>query len=528
MTVIVSVAVFSVCQNTAFPPAHASHLYKVQLSTGEIVSDTFVGARLRGAVSIASKGAAGWSAVGAADSGPNAKRMVYSQASNGALAVTYYGGSSGTDLLGFSSLTSPGEEWTAAAVADLNGDGNPDVIFVNRVTGQVDVFFYGGLQETTLIDRQTIGPLSAVGWNLVGATDLNGDGRIDLVLQNPSTRQVMVDHLGGPKGTTVIRTEELVGDFVGWTAAGMEDIDGDGHPDLILFSDTTGQCMVSYRGGPLGVTPLGAHYLDRVGSPGWKIIVPAEKTQTLVGNTTGLASALPTAAAPLNDSQAQSKSVPVLIFNGTGTSSTDVTAVESVVSTIGLAYNTANSSQLDGMTQAELAAYKLFIVPGGNSITIGKHLSSGATSNIRDAVAQNGLNYLGFCAGAFFGGFSAYYNGVDLTSGVWFDFYADHYKGIQKEAVSISFPSQGALDIYWQDGPKLSGWGKVVGKYPNGEPAISEDYWGSGFVILSGVHPEAPAGWRYGMKFKTPLDVDLAYAGTLVKAALNRTMLPHY
>ena len=35
---------------------------------------------------------------------------------------------------------------------------------------------------------------------------------------------------------------------------------------------------------------------------------------------------------------------------------------------------------------------------------------------MRDAVAQNGLNYLGFCAGAFFGGFSAYYNVVDLTS----------------------------------------------------------------------------------------------------------------
>ncbi|HLX85049.1 MAG TPA: FG-GAP-like repeat-containing protein [Terriglobales bacterium] len=529
MIVIVSVAVFSVCQDTAIPPAQASHLYKVQLSTGEILSDTFVGARLRGAVSIASKGAAGWSAVGAADSGPNAlERMVYSQASNGALAVTYYGGSSGTDFLGFSALTSPGEEWTAAAVADLNGDGNPDVVFVNKVTGQVDVFFYGGLQGTALIDRQTISPLSAVGWNLVGAADLNGDGRIDLVLQNPSTRQVMVDYLGGPKGTTVVGTEELIGDFVGWTAAGMEDVNGDGHPDLILFSDTTGESMVSYRGGSLGVTPLGTQYLDRLGSRGWKIIVPAEKTQTLVGNTTGLASAPSAAAAPPNDNQAQAKSVPVLIFNGTGTSASDVTAVENVVSAAGLAYNTANSSQLDGMTQAQLAAYTLFIVPGGNSITIGKHLSSGATSNVRNAVAQNGLNYLGFCAGAFFGGFSAYYNGVDLTSGVWFDFYADYYKGINKEPVHISFPGQGALDIYWQDGPELSGWGKVVGKYPNGQPAISEDNWGSGFVILSGVHPEAPASWRYGMNFKTPLDVDLAYAGTLVKAALNRTMLPHY
>jgi hypothetical protein len=202
--------------------------------------------------------------------------------------------------------------------------------------------------------------------------------------------------------------------------------------------------------------------------------------------------------------------------------------VESVVSTAGLAYNTANSTQLDGMSQAQLAAYKLFIVPGGNSITIGKNLSSKATSTVRNAVAQNGLNYLGICAGGFFGAYSKYYNGLNLTSGVWFDFFADYFKGVHKEVVTISFPAQGALDIYWENGPELAGWGKVVGKYRNGTPAIVEGYWGSGFVILSGVHPEAPAGWRTGMNFHTPLAVDLAYAGTLVTAALNRTMLPHY
>jgi glutamine amidotransferase-like uncharacterized protein len=166
-------------------------------------------------------------------------------------------------------------------------------------------------------------------------------------------------------------------------------------------------------------------------------------------------------------------------------------------------------------------------VPGGNSITIGKNLSSKATSTVRNAIAQ-GLNYLGICAGAFFGGYSSYNNGLNLTSGVWFNFFADHNQGIRKEAATISFPSQGALDIYWENGPELSGWGKVVGKYRNGTPAIVEGYWGSGFVLLSGVHPEAPAGWRTGMNFKTPVAVDLAYAGTLVMSALNRTMLPHY
>jgi hypothetical protein len=529
MAVIASVAVFSVCQDTA-SASGSSQVYKVQQSTGQIISDTFVGTRLKGAATIASKGAAGWALVGVADFGPNGRKgMVYFEAATGSLEVMFYGGNRGTELLGSSALSTPGVGWTAGAIGDLNGDGYPDVIFTNNATGQFDVYFYGGREGTTWLGRETISPLSVVGWNVVGAADLNADGRLDLILQNSSTHQIRVGYLGGPNGTTVTTTEELVGDFAGWTAAGMQDMNGDGHPDLILYNDATGESMVRYFAGSLGVTQSGASNLDSAGSPGWKVVVPSgsANTHTLIGTNTRTA-AIPQPSAAVTGSEARAaKLVSVLIFDGTGTSPTDVTALKSVVSTAGLAYNTVSSSQLDSMSQAQLAAYKLFIVPGGNSITIGRNLSSKATSTVRDAVAQNGLNYLGLCAGGFFGGFSMY-NGLDLTSGVWFNFYEDYNKGIHKEAVSISFPRQAALDIYWQNGPELSGWGNVVGKYPNGKPAIVEGNWGSGFVILSGVHPEAPAGWRTGMKFHTPLDVDLAYAGTLVAAALNRTMLPHY
>ena len=504
--VIISVAVFAACQETANKPGYTTQIYTVQLSTGQIISDTFAGAQLKGATTITPSGAAGWSLVGVADFGPNGlKGLFYFDDSTGALTVKFLGGTVGVELLGSRTLATPGEGWAAAAVADLNGDGHPDVIFVNKATGQVDVYFYGGPQGTTWLGRETIGPLSATGWNLVGAADLNADGRPDLILQNASTHQVLVAYLGGSAGTTVTATEELAGDFATWTATGMQDMNGDGHPDLILFNET-GQSMVRYFGGSLGVTPLGASYLDQDGSPGWRPVVAGTPASELNAPALIL--------------------VPVLIFNGTGTSSTDVAAIENVVSTAGLKYHTVNSSQLDGMTQAQLTAYKLFIVPGGNSITIGDNLSSKATSTVRDAVA-NGLNYLGMCAGGFFGGYSKY-NGLDLTSGVWFDFFADYYKGIHKEAVGISFPSQARLDIYWQNGPELGKWGKIVGKYPNGQSAIVEGYWGSGFVILSGVHPEAPASWRTGMNFTTPLSVDLAYAGTLVTSALNRKMLPHY
>jgi len=528
---VLSIAVFANSQN-ASTTRNGNQFYKVQVSTGQVVSDTFVGTHLQGASTVVAEGAAGWVLVGAGDFRHNGdKGLVYSESSTGALAVLFYGGRDGTVLREFSSLFTPGAEWTARAVADLNGDGHPDVIFVNKTTGQVDVYFYGGLKGTSFVSRETIGPLSATGWNVVGATDLNRDGHPDLILQNPSTQQVLIYYLGGSKGTTVTATEELSGsDFAGWTAAGMQDMNGDGHPDLILVNDATGQSRVSYFGGPLGTVYLGADYLDVSGSVGWSIVIPSGTagTSTLANNAAAQA-ALPAGgtganAAPQVEAAA---STPVLVFNGTGTSSTDVTAVINVVKTVGLGYKTANSSQLDAMSQTQLAAYRLFIVPGGDSVKIGNNLSSRATTNVHNAVAQNGLNYLGFCAGGFFGGFSKY-NGLNLTSGVWFSLYADYYKGIHKEAVTITFPGGKKLDIYWQNGPDLSGWGSVVGKYPNGRAALTEGHWGKGFVLLSGVHPEAPANWRYGMKFNTPLDVDLAYAATLVTAAFNGTALPHY
>jgi glutamine amidotransferase-like uncharacterized protein len=216
---------------------------------------------------------------------------------------------------------------------------------------------------------------------------------------------------------------------------------------------------------------------------------------------------------------------PILLFKGKGTSPNDVAAVETILNGNHLSYSTVNSSHLNAMGEAQLRGYRLLIVPGGNFIDIGKGLTSSTTGKIRNAV-QSGLNYLGICAGGFFAGNSGF-NGLNLTSGVRFGFYSAEVRGIRKAAVPIGGAGSPTLDQYWEDGPQFTGWGAVVGKYPDGTPAIVEGTFGSGWVVLSGVHPEAPRDWRRGMTFNTPVSVDNAYAGTLINAALNRTSLSH-
>jgi Biotin-protein ligase, N terminal len=216
----------------------------------------------------------------------------------------------------------------------------------------------------------------------------------------------------------------------------------------------------------------------------------------------------------------------ILLFAGRGTSPNDVAAVERILRDHGFRYSTASSSRLDGMAESELTTYRLVIVPGGNFEEIGKGLTSSATGTLRNAV-RSGVSYLGICAGAFFAGNSPY-NGLNLTSGVRFPFYALEDRGVRKSAVTIAAAGSPPLDHYWEDGPQLTGWGEVVAKYPDGTSAIAQGTFGDGFVLLTGTHPEAPDNWRHGLAFTTPASAAHAYAATLIDAALHRRRLAHY
>jgi hypothetical protein len=216
---------------------------------------------------------------------------------------------------------------------------------------------------------------------------------------------------------------------------------------------------------------------------------------------------------------------PILLFNGAGASPNDVKAIEAILRSQQLSYDTADSAALNAMPVPELRRYRLLIVPGGNYITMGESLAPEAATNVRNAV-RDGVNYLGICAGALLAG-DAKTRSFNLTDGVHFDFYGLVNQNIHKLAVSVTDAAGKALDHYWEDGPQLTGWGNAIAQYPDGTPAVSEGASGKGWVVLCGVHPEAPETWRAepGMSFATPTSASHEYAASLIDAALTRTSL---
>ena len=137
-----------------------------------------------------------------------------------------------------------------------------------------------------------------------------------------------------------------------------------------------------------------------------------------------------------------------------------------------LNYSTANSLQMNDMSESRLRAYRLLIVPGGNFVTMGNSLKSGTTATIHNAV-ESGLNYLGICAGAILGGDTIYHdNGLNLTNGVRFEFYAYVNRGIHRAAAPIADAGVGTLDSTGKMARNLLAGAPLSPSTPTGPPPL--------------------------------------------------------
>ena len=183
--------------------------------------------------------------------------------------------------------------WQLAGVADVNGDGIPDLVFQHTGSGQVYAWFLDG--TGALINFATGSGIKGsgylyggglIGWQLAAIVDVNGDGIPDLVFQNTSTGQVYAWFLDGTgasidfgTGSGIKGTGYLYGgNLVGWRLAGIADVNGDGIADLVFQNTGTGQVYAWFldgTGAPINfATGIGikrAGYLYGGGLPGWQL-----------------------------------------------------------------------------------------------------------------------------------------------------------------------------------------------------------------------------------------------------------------
>jgi hypothetical protein len=234
------------------------------------------GATLTGWNWLATVGAPGWTVVGAGDfDGNGVLDLVWQNDATRQVVVHYYGGADGAVYQGWAYLDAAGEPgWTVVGVADMNGDGVPDLIWQNTTTTEVVVHYYGGAGGAVYQGWAYLDAVGAPGWTVVAVADFDSNGTPDLVWQNTATTEVVVHYYGGAGGAVYQGWAYL--DAVGapgWTVVGAADFNGNGVPDLVWQNTATTQVVVHYYGGPGGAVLTGWNWLNSIGAPGWRAIV---------------------------------------------------------------------------------------------------------------------------------------------------------------------------------------------------------------------------------------------------------------
>ncbi len=119
------------------------------------------------------------------------------------------------------------------AVADVNGDGKPDVAVVNSESNTVAVLLGNG--DGTFQSAVTYGTGGSYP-DAVAISDLNGDGNPDLVVVNQSEGTLAV-LLGNGDGTfQAAVTFSTGGSSPNWVF--VADLNGDGSPDLVVANES--------------------------------------------------------------------------------------------------------------------------------------------------------------------------------------------------------------------------------------------------------------------------------------------------
>ncbi len=128
-----------------------------------------------------------------------------------------------------------GSDVISVAVADVNGDGKPDIVVANDSSWNVGVLLGNGDGTFQTAETYSAGgtPYSAA------VADVNGDGNLDVVVADYGGLAGVL--LGNGDGT--FQTAVTYGSG-GWmtTFVAVADVNGDGKPDLIASNSCTSSC----------------------------------------------------------------------------------------------------------------------------------------------------------------------------------------------------------------------------------------------------------------------------------------------
>jgi hypothetical protein len=174
-----------------------------------------------------------WRPMATPDMNADGEPDILWQHDDGSLAVWLMRGAQRLDVLWLEPRRVPDPAWRVRAAVDVNADGSPDLILQHQTEGWLGVWFMVGV---TLVDGRLLDParVPSTSWVVAGAADIDRDGFPDLIWHNRDTGQLACWFMNGTRSREVVFFEPSRLPDTAWVVTTVTDVNGDGKPDLLL------------------------------------------------------------------------------------------------------------------------------------------------------------------------------------------------------------------------------------------------------------------------------------------------------
>ncbi|HTR82401.1 MAG TPA: FG-GAP-like repeat-containing protein [Bacteroidota bacterium] len=284
------------------------------------------------------------------------------------------------------------------ACGDLDGDGKPDFVVTNNTANSISVFRNTGSGDSISSNSFAAGVDFATGsgpWG-VALADLDGDGKLDIVVSNGNSGTISVFRNTSTVGSITSGSFAAKADFATGSGGGggygiaVADLDGDGKPDIVVtnrnsnsisvFQNTSGIGTINFSasvGFSAGRLPYGVAVGDLDGDGKIDIVVAnsGDDSISIFPNVSTSGSITSASFSPKIDLALSGTPIAVAVADVNGDGKPEIISAKTSDSTLSVLQNESSGGSITSGSFAAEVNFKLNSAP--NSVALGDFSGDG-------------------------------------------------------------------------------------------------------------------------------------------------------